>query len=188
MRGKQTSFEQNEDINNEDSDKDIDMKMSIVGSKMTESITKKVILAVLFMLVAFSLLDTNFVPDGREIQLDALARNPESQLLREILFEAHDNLIRLVGVGPTFEMTNRIEELRDVEIMTIASKSDQSVLASFDLSAEVSTAAILSLATTFIVTALLGILSLLFTSDGENEDHFLSCTFLSLSYFLYLRN
>ena len=170
MRGKGASFEQKEVVDNEDSDKDIDMKMSIVGSKMTESITKKVILAVLFMLLAFSLLDTNFIPDGRELQLDALARNPDSQLLREILFQAHDNLIRLVGVGPTFEMSSRIEELREVEIMTIASKLDQSVMASFDLSAEVSTAALLSLATTFVVTALLGILSMLFTSDGKCED------------------
>ncbi len=118
------------------------------------------------MLTVFSLLQSESVPDGRQLQLDALALDPNSQVLRDGFFRAHPNIIRLVGIEPIFELTAKIERLRNVEILTLESASDEEVKASFDLSSDVSTAAMLSLATTFIATALLLVLSLLLSSDA----------------------
>ncbi len=120
----------------------------------------------MLMLAIFSLLDADFVPDGRQLQLDALAINPESDLLREGFFDAHDNLLLLTGVGRDFVDQDRIDSLREVEILSLAATSSVSVMASFDLSEEVSLTAWFSLFTTFSVTMLLGILSCLFSRDA----------------------
>jgi len=134
----------------------------------THSLTTKVILTVMFMLTVFSLLEANLTPDGRQLQLDALAINPDSEMLREGFFRAHQNLIRLDGVGTAYLDTERINELRSIEILTLEATSDDTVLASFDLSADVVINAFFSLATTIIVTALLAILSMLFSRDAYN--------------------
>ena len=120
------------------------------------------------MFAVFSLLETNFTPDGRQLQLDALALNPKSDLLREGFFRAHDNLIRLNGIGNDFINVERTNMLRTSEIFTIESATNEQVLASFDLSNDVFISALFSLATTIIVTALLAVLSLLFSSDAYN--------------------
>jgi hypothetical protein len=120
----------------------------------------------MLMLLVFSFLDGNFVPDGRQLQLDALALNPESVLLREGFFRAHKNIVRLIGVGYDYSDLDRIEELRDVEILSLLAISDESVIASFDVSEEVATNAWFSLGTTLSVTMLLGILSCLFSRDA----------------------
>jgi hypothetical protein len=190
-------YRQKKETHVDDTDDEIGMKMSVVGRKMTESITKKgeehlpltlyemhgfylnpilftqicfskVILTVMLMLTVFSLLETNLTPDGRQLQLDALAINPESDILREGFFRAHQDLLRLDGVGDQFLNTKRIGELRSSEILVLKAATDDKVLASFDLSKDVFVNALFSLATTIIVTALLAILSLLFSSDAYN--------------------
>jgi hypothetical protein len=118
------------------------------------------------MLTVFSLLETNNTPDGRRLQLDALALNPESSLLREGFFRAHSNLIKLEGIGEAFVDSERITNIRSSDILTMV--ATDSVLASFDLSDETVVNAIFSLATTVIVTILLAVLSLLFSSDAYN--------------------
>ena len=118
------------------------------------------------MLAIFSLLDADFVPDGRQLQLDALAINPESDLLRSGFFDAHENLVLLQGVGDDFVDQERIDILRDVEILSLTATSDGSIFASFDLSEEISMTAWFSLFTTLSVTMLLGILSCLFSRDA----------------------
>jgi len=118
------------------------------------------------MLIVFSLLETNHTPDGRRLQLDALALNPESSLLREGFFRAHSNLIKLEGIDEAFVDSERINNIRSSDILTMAATDNQSVLASFDLSHETVVNAIFSLATTVIVTILLAVLSLLFSSDA----------------------
>lgn len=120
----------------------------------------------MLMLVIFSLLDADFVPDGRQLQLDALAINPESDLLRSGFFDAHENLVLLQGVGDDFVDQERFDSLRDVEILSLTATSDGSVFASFDLSEEISMTAWFSLFTTLSVTMLLGILSCLFSRDA----------------------
>ena len=120
----------------------------------------------MLMLAIFSLLDADFVPDGRQLQLDALAINPESDLLRSGFFDAHENLVLLQGVGDDFVDQERIDILRDVEILSLTATSDGSIFASFDLSEEISMTAWFSLFTTLSVTMLLGILSCLFSRDA----------------------
>ena len=125
-----------------------------------------VIIAVMLMLLVFSLLDGNFVPDGRQLQLDALALTPESDLLRDGFFRAHQNIVRLVGAGEDFIDDARIQQIRDVEILSLSAASDTSVIASFDLSEQTAINAWFSLGTTLSVTMLLGILSCLFSRDA----------------------
>jgi len=156
--------EKKEDEN--DTDEDVELKMSVVGRKMTESITKKVIIAVLFMLLVFSLLDVNFTPDGRQLQLDAMARHPSSDILRQSFFEAHSNIIELKGLGDYFVNAQRIDELREVEKLSLEATSIPSIVAMFDVKNETSQTAWYSLGTTLIVTTLLGALSLLFSRDA----------------------
>jgi len=127
-----------------------------------------VILTVLFMMIVLSLLETNHTPDGRRLQLEALALNPESELLRKGFFRAHNDLINLEGIGEDFVDSDRIKELRSSDILTMTATDNQSVLASFDLSDETIVNATFSLATTIIVTVLLAVLSLLFSSDAYN--------------------
>lgn len=149
-----------------EADDEIDIKMSVVGRTMTERITKKVIIAVMLMLAIFSLLEADFVPDGRQLQLDALALHPDSELLREGFFDAHPNLLRLSGAGPDFLNIDRIEQLRDIEVLSLQATSDESVIASFDLADEMAITAWFSLCTTLSVTMLLAVLSCLFSRDA----------------------
>ena len=118
------------------------------------------------MLAIFSFLDADFVPDGRQLQLDALALHPDSELLREGFFDAHPNLVRLTGAGSDFLNADRIEQLRDIELLSLQATSDESVIASFDLSDEMVIMAWFSLCTTLSVTMLLAILSCLFSRDA----------------------
>ena len=120
------------------------------------------------MMIVLSLLETNHTPDGRRLQLEALALNPESELLRKGFFRAHNDLINLEGIGEDFVDSDRIKELRSSDILTMTATDNQSVLASFDLSDETIVNATFSLATTIIVTVLLAVLSLLFSSDAYN--------------------
>ena len=120
------------------------------------------------MLAIFSLLDADLTPDGRQLQLDALAINPESELLRQGFFDAHENLMLLQGVGRGFIDKERLDGLRNIEILSLTAASNASVVASFDLSEEVSVTAWFSLFTTFSVTMLLAILSCLFSRDAFN--------------------
>lgn len=149
-----------------DVEHEVDFKMSVVGRKMTESITKKVIIAVMFMLLIFSLLEVNFTPDARQVQLDGIGRNPESALLKTNLFRAHDNIIELRGVGDDFVNQKRLDKLRDVERMVFFSAADANVNVTFDLSKEVVVTAWYSMTTTLLVTSLLAALSLLFSRDA----------------------
>lgn len=118
------------------------------------------------MLAIFSLLDADFVPDGRQLQLDALALNPTSNILRNGFFYAHPNLLRLYGIGYNYLDSNRVGQLRNIEILTLQAASNETVVASFDLSEETKINAIFSLCTTLSVTLLLGVLSCLFSRDA----------------------
>ena len=62
----------------------------------------KVIIAVMLMLAVFFFTDVSFVPDARQVQLDALAKNPGSEVLRKVFFQSNGNLIRLSGSGNYF--------------------------------------------------------------------------------------
>lgn len=148
------------------SDEDVDMKMSAVGRKMTESITKKVILTVMLILIAFSLLETDSIPDGRQLQIDAMALNPDSGVLRDSFFLAHSNILSLFGVGEHFQDDARIERLRTIEIITLYSASNETIYASFDVSNDLHTTALYSIITTIFVCFLLAFLSLLFSRDA----------------------
>ena len=122
----------------------------------------------MIMLAVFSLTDVSFVPDARQVQLDAIANNPESNILLDGYFAAHENLIELRGIGDDFVNFDKIDELREVEIMTIYAESNSSVVASFDLSEETTITAWYSLGTTVIVTSLLAIVGMLFSRDAYN--------------------
>lgn len=120
----------------------------------------------MLMLAIFSFLDSDFIPDARQFQLDALAQYPGSEVLRQGFFDAHPNLVRIGGVGYDYIDSDRIQKLRDIEILTLVATLDDSVVASFDLSEEVTIKAWFSLCTTLSVTLLLGILSCLFSRDA----------------------
>lgn len=119
-------------------------------------------------MIVLPLLETNHTVDGRRLQLEAIALNPESKLLREGFFRAHSNLIYLEGAGEKYADSDRIKGLRSSDILIMTANENKSVLASFDLSDETVLNAIFSLATTVIVTVLLAVLSLLFSSDAYN--------------------
>ena len=120
----------------------------------------------MFMVATFSLTELSFTPDARQFQLDALAIHSDSKILRSGFIDAHDNLIRLVGVGEEEVNLEQIDQLREVEILTLISSTNNSIYASFDLSRETSMMAKLSLVTTAVVTLLLGVLSMLFSRDA----------------------
>ena len=94
--------------------------MSIIGRRMTESITKKVIIAVVLMLIMFSATDVDYTPDARQIQLDSIADYPNSTVLRDSFFESHDNIIAFSGAGYDFVDEDRMAVLRDSEVLTLA--------------------------------------------------------------------
>lgn len=152
----------------EDTNEIVDMKMSVVGQKMTESITKKVIIAVMMMLLSFSLLELDFTPDARQIQLNALVDYPNSSFLREIYIDSHPNIIRLMGIGEDYIDDIREKELRLEETLVFLADQDPSIFAIFDVKEETEVTAWYSIAMTLIVTSLLAILSLLFSQDAYN--------------------
>ena len=149
-----------------DADEDIDFKMSVVGRKMTESITKKVIIAVMLMLLVFSLMEVSFIPDARQIQLDGIGRNPESDLLIRNYLGAHDNIVGLRGIENEFVLQDRIVEMRDAAKMTLLAETNPSIGAIFDLSQEITVTAWYSMGMTLIVTSLLAVLSMMFSRDA----------------------
>jgi hypothetical protein len=118
------------------------------------------------MLATFSLTEYSFTPDARQFQLDALAINPDSEILQQGFIKAHDNLISLTGIRKNEFDSDRIDQLREVEILTLTSYTNNSIVASFDLSSETSIMAKLSLVTTMVVTVLLAVLSMLFSRDA----------------------
>jgi class 3 adenylate cyclase len=148
-------------------EKDLTFSMSIIGRRMTESITKKVIIAVVLMLIVFSATTTDMTPDARQIQLDAIAIHPNSTVLRESFFASHDNIVAF-GSGSEFDVLDgeRLDSLRDVEILTLVSDTDEAVFASFDISQDTATQAILSIIITAFVSILLASMGLLFSRDA----------------------
>ena len=144
----------------------VDAKMSVIGQRMTESITKKVIIAVMLMLIVFALMDVSFVPDARQVQLDNLAKNAGSDLLRAVFFDSHDNIVQLKGAGDDFIDGDRINQLRTIEMFTLRAVSNFTVEATFDLSEETEVAAWYSFGSTLMITFLLGALSLMFSRDA----------------------
>ena len=119
------------------------------------------------MLVVFSLLETNHIPDARVIQLNALGLNSDSVLLRDGFLQAFQkNLILLEGAGERFHDADAFLDLRNTDILTLVSATNEKVRAAFDMSRENRIDSIFSLLTTTIVTILLAVLSLLFSSDA----------------------
>ncbi|KAL7553381.1 hypothetical protein ACHAWF_017532 [Thalassiosira exigua] len=145
---------------------DLHQNMSIIGRRMTESITKKVIIAVVLMLIMFSVTDLDYTPDARQLQLDSLEEFPNSTVLRESFFNSHDNIIAFRGTGHDFVDQDSLDVLRDVDILTLSSEPDGSISASFDISDDTETQAWYSLLITTFVSLLLGTMGLLFSKDA----------------------
>mmetsp|Transcript_14320 Transcript_14320/g.29448 ORF Transcript_14320/g.29448 Transcript_14320/m.29448 type:complete len:1400 (-) Transcript_14320:60-4259(-) len=163
----------------EDADEaeEVDMKMSNVGRKMTESITKKVILAVIFMLLMFSLFEDLPTPDARVWQLDDITKLRNETIREEFknnyisryISGDSDNpttLFKLVGIGDMYEKEGHMAGLRSIEIEQIWAPSNNSVYALFDISKESQNTAMHSFIMTLVVTALLASLSMLFSRDA----------------------
>ena len=120
----------------DDEEEVVDIKMSNVGRKMTESITKKVILAVIFMLLAFSVFQDLPIPDAREWQLDDLQklRGAERETFRNSYIQKYsistdDNptiLFKLVGVNDEYEVAGVLEKLRTIEVEVIKAPHNES--------------------------------------------------------------
>ena len=151
----------------DDLEKDLTFNMSIIGRRMTESITKKVILAVVLMLIVFSATSVDLIPDARQMQLDSIGMYPNSTILRESFFESHDNIVAFSD-GDEYDYLDgaRLDALRDVEILTLVSDADEDVTASFDVSQDTATQAILSIIITAFVSILLASMGLLFSRDA----------------------
>lgn len=154
--------EQKEDV----LEKDLHSSMSIIGRKMTESITKKVIIVVVLMLIMFSVTEVDYTPDARQIQLDSIAEFPGSSVLVDSLFESHDNIIEFSAAGHDFVDQDRLDKLRNAEILMLASKIDDSITASFDISDDTAKQAWYSLVITTFVSLLLATMGLLFSRDA----------------------
>jgi hypothetical protein len=177
---------------------EVDMKMSVVGQRMTESITKKVIIAVLLTLLVFSLMDVSLVPDARQTGLDQLAvavannisdDGVASIILRDAFLESHDSIISFQGMGSDidFVIQDRLDTLRPIEMLSvyslaigIAPNSNSSLTATFDVSHEAKISAWYSIGTTLIVTVLLAALSLLLNRDAYRVSPFISIQFAVL--------
>ena len=180
---------------------EVEMKMSVVGQKMTESITKKVIIAVLLTLLVFSLMDVSLVPDARQTGLDQLAvavannisdDGVASMILRDAFLESHsDSIIRFQGMGPDDDFVNqeRFDSLRPIEMLSVyssamatAPNSNSTLAATFDVSHQAKISAWYSIGTTLIVTILLAALSMLLNRDAYRVSqvhsipfHFVCC-------------
>eukprot|EP00956_Cyclotella_meneghiniana_P034476 scaffold105349_cov72-Cyclotella_meneghiniana.AAC.2 len=150
----------------DDLENELHFSMSIIGQKMTESITKKVIIAVVLMLIMFSATDVDYTPDARQFQLDTIAEFPESVALVDSFFDSHDNIIAFSGPGYEYKDQERIDALRDTEILMLNSTVDEFTTASFDISQDVVSQAWYSLLITSFVTMLLATMGLLFSRDA----------------------
>ena len=133
---------------------------------MTESITKKVIIAVVLMLILFSVTETNYTPDARQLTLDSIAKFPDSLALRESYFQSHQNIVSFHGHGYEFSDQMRLEGLRAVEVLTLFAETNDSVSSRFDISSDVHQEAWTSLIITFFVSVLLATMGLLFSRDA----------------------
>lgn len=158
---KQATDESEDELEN-----DLHFSMSVLGRRMTESITKKVIIAVVLMLIMFSATEVDFTPDARQIQLDSIAEFPESAEVRDSFIQSHDNIVAFNGGGYDFVDEERIDELRNVEILTLEAESDSTITASFDIKDDTVTQAWYSLLITTFVSLLLGTMGLLFSRDA----------------------
>jgi len=163
--GRATNKRQQDEIVDE-VEHNIHDSMSVIGRRMTESITKKVIIAVVLMLIMFSATDVDYTPDARQLQLDSIGKNPNSTILRDSFFESHDNIIAFSEAGYDFVDQERLDVLRAVDILALASEFDGSISASFDVSEDTVTQAWYSLLTTAFVSLLLGTMGLLFSKDA----------------------
>ncbi|KAL3809957.1 hypothetical protein ACHAXA_011399 [Cyclostephanos tholiformis] len=157
---------QNEEQKSDELEKGLHSSMSIIGRKMTESIAKNVIIVVVLMLIMFSLTRVDNTPDARQIQLNSIAEFPGKSVLLNSLFESHDNIIAFSAPGYDFADQDRLDNLRDEEILTLASKSDSSITASFDISDDTATRAWFSLVITTFVSLLLATMGFLFSRDA----------------------
>lgn len=157
---------QEEELNGDELEKDLHSSMSIIGRKMTESITKKVIIVVVLMLIMFSATEVDYTPDARQIQLDSIAEFPGSSVLLDSLFESHDNIVAFSAVGYDFVDQERLDNLRDVEVLALTSTLDDSVAARFDISDDTASQAWYSLVKTTFVSLLLATMGLLFSRDA----------------------
>jgi len=164
--GRAIKKRQKDEEREDELENDIHFSMSIIGRKMTEAITKKVIIAVVLMLILFSATDFDYTPDARQIQLDSIAAFPDSTVLRDSFFDSHGNIIAFSGAGFEFVDHERQSVLRDVEVLTLASQSDGSISASFDISEDTATQAWYSLLITTFVSLLLATMGLLFSRDA----------------------
>ena len=148
-------------------EKDLTSSMSIIGRRMTESITKKVILAVVLMLTVFSATTRDLTPDARQLQLDSIATYRNSTILRESFFESHNNIVSFSdGNGYEFINEEQLDSLREVEILALVSDADDTVTATFDISREAGTEAMFSIIITAFVSILLASMGLLFSRDA----------------------
>jgi len=167
---------------------EVEMKMSNVGRTMTESITRKVILAVMFMLLTFSIFNGVSVPDAREKQLEDLAYfklgNTTANFtvmnnLKERYIRQYSTCFALLGVGDKNwykvedlsqneggEGTFEHKTLRALEQEIVRSTLDPSISAYFDISEETQNTAMQSFVMTCVVTVLLAVLSMLFSRDA----------------------
>ena len=178
---------------------EVEIKMSVVGQRMTESITKKVIIAVLLTLLVFSLMDVSLVPDARQTGLDQLAvavannisdDGVASIILRDAFLGSHsESMIRFEGMGPDYDflIRERFASLRSTEMLSVyssamgtAPNSNSSLAATFDVSHEAEISAWYSIGTTLIVTVLLAALSLLLNRDAYRVSLFNSISFAVL--------
>jgi class 3 adenylate cyclase len=156
------------EVNANDTEKDLTSSMSIIGRKMTESITKKVIIVVVLMIGLFSLTtEVDYTPDARQLQLDSIAEYPDSTVLLDSLFESHDNIIAFSAGGVDFVNQERLDDLRDTEVLSLSSKSDNSIYATFDISDDTVTQAWISILITSFVSVLLATMGFLFSRDAH---------------------
>ena len=158
-------------VDDADDGEEVDMKMSIVGRKMTESITRKVILAVMFMLLVFSLSTSTTTPDARQLQLDLIAEQVHDHdtmmILKEDYLSNYDKkLVMLRGVGDLVWDSEHYDSLRFVELSAILATKNTSIVAFFDVKEDSQAASMQSFIMTIVVTVLLGVLSMAFSRDA----------------------
>ena len=163
----------------EESGEEVEMKMSNVGRKMTESITRKVILAVIGMLLTFSLFEDLKTPDSRLVQLDDIDSYPSmrgelvsSYISRysAVTSENPSILLKLSGCGEAFDYLDeeRFLSLRNIEVEVVQATKNESIFAYFDIKKETQNTAMHSFIMTVFGTVLLATLSMLFSRDAYN--------------------
>ena len=114
----------------------------------------------------FSATDVDYTPDARAAQLNSIADYPNSTILQDTFFASHENIIAFSGAGNDYVDQDGLDVLREADILTIASESNESIIASFDVSTDTVTQAWYSLLITTFVSILLGTMGLLFSKDA----------------------